>query len=294
MKLGYFEHAPGAVSLTVVRELASDEEDLLRRAVGKLNRFWIDGMPMSILLENRDDLVTQTSELAKRHNMDVRLFEGAQQLERHMLIINRLLMNFLSSARSYIDLTKSRLSHTDAVLAARFVKLCSTEYDTSFSYRLLEAVRNIAQHSGLPLKGFSGARDFGGGDEPVYEFLFDRDELLREPKFKQSLRTELAAQPRTFPASPHITEHADRLWAIQMRIMEETIIECVEATNTVESIMAEIPWNKFPFIGEVQQDWQKANLKLFAVPHRSMEMVKAMHGLIGRINRSLSDGPAAV
>jgi hypothetical protein len=288
MKLGYFEHAPGAVSLTVVRELASDEEGRLRTAAGKLNRFWIDSMPMSILMENRDDLVTQTAELAKRHNMDVRLFEGAQQLERHMLIINRLLMNFLSSARSYIDLTKSRLSHTNADLAEQFVKLCSAEYDASFSYRLLEAVRNVAQHSGLPLRGFSGARDFGGGDEPVYEFLFDRDELLREPKFKSSLREELAARPRTFPASPHVTEYADRLWAVQMRIMEETIVECVEATKTVESIMADIPWNKFPFIGDVQQDLQKANLQLFAV------MVKAMHGIIARIDRSLPAVPSAV
>jgi hypothetical protein len=47
-------------------------------------------------------------------------------------------------------------------------------------------------------------------------------------------------------------------YPVQMRIMEETILECVEATKTVESIMSEIPWNNFPFIGEVEQDWQKA------------------------------------
>jgi hypothetical protein len=66
--------------------------------------------------------------------------------------ISRRMMNLLSSARLYLDQVPQDLNaiygkkstHTDM-----FKKCCSKQYDSSFGYRVMKALRNYAQHCGF-------------------------------------------------------------------------------------------------------------------------------------------------
>ncbi len=60
VKLGFVEHSPGGFKINVIRELHPDAERALLDAVWRLSRFWLDSMPITILLENRDELIKTT------------------------------------------------------------------------------------------------------------------------------------------------------------------------------------------------------------------------------------------
>jgi hypothetical protein len=62
--------------------------------------------------------------------------------------INRRAVNFLSTARLFVDHLPQRVGGSGADSNSARAAL-STEYDDSFSYRFMEELRNYAQHSGL-------------------------------------------------------------------------------------------------------------------------------------------------
>jgi hypothetical protein len=63
--------------------------------------------------------------------------------------INLNLINFLSTTKAYIDKSSSLIKKltADSVL---FSNTCASYYDNCFSYRLVDALRNYAQHSSDP------------------------------------------------------------------------------------------------------------------------------------------------
>lgn len=68
--------------------------------------------------------------------------------------MNRRMVNLLSSARLYLDEVPQDLHAIypkNPTHAATFKQRCSTHYDLSLAYRVMEALRNYAQHSGFPV-----------------------------------------------------------------------------------------------------------------------------------------------
>ncbi len=66
--------------------------------------------------------------------------------------MNCRMMNLLSSARLYVDQVPQDLHAiygNSSKHAATFKECCSKQYDSSFAYRVLEALGNYAQHRGL-------------------------------------------------------------------------------------------------------------------------------------------------
>ena len=75
--------------------------------------------------------------------------------------MNRRMVNLLSSARLYLDEVPQDLhaiypkNPTNPTHAATFKQRCSTHYDLSLAYRVMEALRNYAQHSGFPVRAMT-------------------------------------------------------------------------------------------------------------------------------------------
>ena len=111
----------------------------------------------------------------------------------------RRLSNLLSSARSYLDHTPQHLRKiaiSDYDLSADFVCKTREVYDGNFDYRLMEALRNHAQHGGLPLHGtsFQGRRvagELGSSLSFKSSASIDIVELRKSAKFKASILAEL-------------------------------------------------------------------------------------------------------
>ena len=86
----------------------------------------------------------------------VRRVVGYRDGNEALASINLVFMNYLSTARAYVDKIGSAaarcLAGTAAIEAKASVnKWLADQYDTEFGYRFMEALRNHAQHSGRAL-----------------------------------------------------------------------------------------------------------------------------------------------
>src|SRR3546814_9673570 len=82
--------------------------------------------------------------------------ESYHEFQQIRLGFSRRLSSLLQSCRSYLDHTPHHLNKLEShAFADPFKKLTNTAYDGHFGCRFMEALRNYAQHRGLPLHGAS-------------------------------------------------------------------------------------------------------------------------------------------
>ena len=101
-------------------------------------------------IENYFELEQELLSITLRHM----LFSG-DNIEDYKMrgVIGRRLMNFMSSARSYLDYMPKFLEKIfgeDCAEAKAFSDATNKAYDGRFGYRVLEALRNYSQHRGYP------------------------------------------------------------------------------------------------------------------------------------------------
>ncbi len=140
-----------------------------------------------ILLANYVEFETEVLGRSVEHN----LYSGRDEHQMHedRLGLNRRIVNLLTACRLYLDQLAHGMSgtfgdgeETTAIGAAR-----SREYDASFSYRLMEGLRDYVQHRGLAAGSYSvmqQATGDGRGNQlacTVTPRLVARD-LLNDPK----------------------------------------------------------------------------------------------------------------
>jgi len=73
---------------------------------------------------------------------------------KNIFLVGRRLANLLSSCRFYLDHTHRALAHlcrNDSSAQSDFKQRCSAAFDSRFSYRLIDRLRNYAQHRDVPV-----------------------------------------------------------------------------------------------------------------------------------------------
>jgi hypothetical protein len=114
------------------------------------------------------------------------------------ILLNRRMLNLLSSTRGYTD----HMGHVDNdlgnVMAQSINAKFSERYDASLGYRLMDALRNYTQHRGFPIHSLTykskriadtGRNRFRCG----INIYVSRSELAEDPKFKKKVLNELAS-----------------------------------------------------------------------------------------------------
>lgn len=82
--------------------------------------------------------------------------ESYHEYQQIRLGFSRRLSNLLQSCRSYLDHVPHHLNKIEGhAFTDPFKRLTNTAYDEHFGYRFMEALRNYAQHRGLPMHGAS-------------------------------------------------------------------------------------------------------------------------------------------
>jgi hypothetical protein len=113
------------------------------------------------------------------------------------LAMNVRLVNFLTSARLYIDQLNRHVRGCAPDLKGEIVKaVFSKEYDGNPEYRFMEALRNHVQHRGLPIHWMSQGGSWteigeNGFLEYSMELASQRSFLEEDGEFKQSVLQEL-------------------------------------------------------------------------------------------------------
>jgi hypothetical protein len=134
--------------------------------------------------------------------------------------------NLLSSARAFIDHTKRHVCSIPGCTGAErdaIRHLFDAERERSLSYRVIEALRNYAQHYGLPSQSISfGFRWVGSGQTEEEERLLSYvspsllvEYLRSDPKFQKLVLDELeASHGKDVPLLPLVREYVSSLSSI--------------------------------------------------------------------------------
>jgi hypothetical protein len=153
-----------------------------------------------------------------------------------MLRMNRELNNkvsgFLRAVRSFLDQTEKRLKERhgkDSIQFKDFEAAKHEQYDASFSYRLMDQVRNYTQHVGDAVHSTPvGSRVLPGHPQGEVHYLrveLDRDTFLAWRKLKPAVREEVKQQPEKIELSPHMKSVVVSVHKIHTRILLHSVSE---------------------------------------------------------------------
>lgn len=176
--------------------------------------------------------------------------------------INRLLLNYLSSFRTFID----HLGTKYKVLKRRqgysffdeYEKIKSACEDSSFSYRFFTKLRNYVQHCGLPL-----------GEVMIYEQLtqdgnvdihvstsLHRDSLLSNYNWWKEVKADLQSQPEYMELLLYLDEFQHQIQHINWLVADFEISLAADSWQILWELISEVHalyTNGSPFIGQYKK-----------------------------------------
>lgn len=195
--------ADGHHDLSDIRELSDDEVEMLSTATALVGAFNGSYSLYEICDENYRDLVEFYKQAAHR--------KGISQESAHstLIALNRRLLNYLSSFRTFIDHQERKLKHLQSSNQdwfRLFKDRTAFHYDRCFAYRFLWRLRNYVQHCGLPLGGFevTSRRDQDGNESRYFYAYFDRNSLIDNFDDWKTVKDDLEKQPERIEVMPHV------------------------------------------------------------------------------------------
>jgi hypothetical protein len=209
-RLGYFVLKPNGTSDAKVTGKPLDAECIAKF----FNQSVLDFVPILRAFEvatlSHHELQMAREEVDSRlRNFFVAPAGGIPLTHDAETLIQHRVMSFLSSAKSFLDHTKTilgRLYGDKSSELESFEKHTNRLYDDNFSYRFLNELRHMSQHVSLPLSIFNvNVQRMGRTDRLVYEteLKLDRDHLLTVwKKWKPIVKSHLEKQPSQFDLLP--------------------------------------------------------------------------------------------
>ncbi|MED3444678.1 hypothetical protein P4483_12250 [Bacillus thuringiensis] len=150
---------------------------------------------------------------------------------------NRLLLNFLSITRTFLDHHETilkRVYGADSEAVSNFKSECKRVYDDYFGYRFFYKLRNYSQHCGMPFGTYEHfmSRDKATGEKkPVVHILFERDTLLKSfNSWGNPVKGELELMPEKF-----LIHDAIKDLMISIKQIHESVL-----TNVKEDVLGAI------------------------------------------------------
>jgi hypothetical protein len=207
-----------------------------------------DSLGRILAIEERLELVLQNYVEFEHEILQVTLekaiamLSGWSEGRAIVLRINRRLANLLTTCRLYLDHVPRLAAPLIKSSPELIVQLTAREYESRLGYRAMEALRNYAQHRGLPLHTVRlGGRwvDVEGGRRrehttPLYVQL---DTLGSDGKFKVAVLKELEAQGQQISIKPLVREYVTGIMCVQAGL-REAISDVIESSEQLlESAM---------------------------------------------------------
>ncbi|HAU1295869.1 TPA: hypothetical protein JBI36_06505 [Legionella pneumophila] len=117
--------------------------------------------------------------------------QSMDEFDSHITDVTIKLLNLLSTTKAYIDKSPSILKKLMGE-ADLFKIECSLQYDTNFSYRFIDSLRNYAQHNNDPLSSLILGGEWVENEDLKYYTnpLIDTKALRANKKFRKSVLPE--------------------------------------------------------------------------------------------------------
>ncbi|RZL45076.1 MAG: hypothetical protein EOP00_18240 [Pedobacter sp.] len=252
-------------NITGIRKLNKKEFEEYFSQIVKLEQFGNDEQLYKVVELNHIDLtekVIHYTEYYKGNPPTIFL-----DLSIHLMDINRLILNLLSSIRSYLDFTETRLKREYGSESDEFklFKLAQSKaFDENFEYRFVYILRNYSQHCGLPTGSFQVKNKV---NYQKLHFHLLRDELLRSFDWKK-LKHELEMQSESFDILPLLEKTVVLLENINIQLNEFMINKLSNHGETLLNLIMECQTEKgFPCLLKISGNADEPNMEVKHFPY---------------------------
>lgn len=227
-----YKIARAAMSLPGSIDLTPEEYATIRQAKRRLVLVLGIEEKFDLVLENYAEYERSLLELTL-HQMLYRDLDWSS-FRTDIQLVNRRLANLLSAARLYLDQSGHDLvamygSDSEVANGVRVERNC--QYDTKLGYRVMEAVRNCAQHRSLPVHRMSYPSRVEQPGVPQSKLRFgiipslDTARLDEDGEIKPRILDELKQRGTYVPLTPLVREYVDGLGRVQETLRAKTTVD---------------------------------------------------------------------
>jgi hypothetical protein len=207
--------------LDYIQEIDEDKYISIKKSIGIVDEVH-NSMDLFLILQNNYNEIAnfQENHIEKFiKNINEPLNINRDDYTRLKIEINRVVQNYLSSVRMFVDHCDANLNRRFRKESAEYLdfkKTLSKFYDNNFEYRFIYKLRNFCQHCGLPVSDFSidNHQDF-----ITLELNFNSEYLLSEyDSWKADLKKDLIKINGMFSATKVISNHFKIMFLISQKI----------------------------------------------------------------------------
>jgi len=260
----------------LIRPITSADMDTINISMKKLGDFGSCCTLYEICDKNYQSILSY--HVAIKDDFPLNRHRDHEYMEEALQEMNRLLINYLSSFKTFIDhLTTryTRLQRQGHSFLDDFKKLTAACYDGNFSYRLLSKLRDYVQHCGLPLESIDISEYPDQKSEVVIKvsITIDRDNLISRYKKWGNVRSDLQRQPRNMELLPYLDGFQSQIQLISLAASAFEISLATDSWHIIDKLMRETQDkhpNDRPFIGRYEEHGGQRKLHVIEFPFRTM------------------------
>lgn len=178
--------------------------------------------------EFKEQLNSESLELIDKS--DSPLIPNEELLNKILINLNRLLLNYLSSYRMMIDHIPMRLNEEKRTRLKAFI---SEIFDKNFEYRFCDQLRNFAQHKNFPITDFSCEADIAFAQ--VFYFINIENLLSQNYDWRAETKKEMKNYNK-IDSLAIISSHYELIKKIRVFIFDFFKEEFIKASNYFENI----------------------------------------------------------
>jgi hypothetical protein len=216
---------------------------------------------------------------------------GKKELDPLYLNVNRLLLNYLSSMRTFLDHSRAYLSRKYGKVSTElteFEQMLSAFFDNSFTYRFFDKLRNYAQHVGIPVHFYSFHTHYDDKKQTVsgtLEIQFNRKKLLESyDGWGKHVLEHLRNMGENFDVMPMVFEMTQMITEIERNLELIEKDHVVEAVKYIRSLIRNLPEEGWD-VGiseniEVEENGKLKNISLLIVPVEMIQFIEDRWNLI--------------
>ena len=225
-------------NITGIRTLTIEVFENVSKEITDLEKFHSEDALYNLIQLNNKDLKTRLDFYLNQYIANPRL--DFSRFSIQFLDLNRLILNLLSSIRTYLDHTETRLKRTFGEPSEEFKlfkNLTSESFDNHFAYRFLSKLRNYSQHCGLPTGSLS-ITDTKEGHSLNLSLV--RDDLLYNfDSWGSIVKPELQRQADNFDIIPLLEKKAEILNDINKKLSESLLAKLTNQGNHLFELIEE-------------------------------------------------------
>lgn len=277
---------PQQIQAISIRQISSAEMGEIQDALGRIHDFENSCNLYEICDSNYESIMSFHRHLAtnyppNRNRADEFMKDTAQEM-------NRLLLNYLSSFKTFLDHLQTRYSQSplkehDYLVA--FNSKCSACFDRNFYYGFFSKLRNYVQHCGLPVQYVDIKEN---PDRLDITIGFDRDSLLDGFNKWGRVKKALMQQPQRFEIIPSLVELRDQIQIINVAVTSIEVSIAFDSyhrlCDLIDEVAARYP-EGYPFIARlVKPNTPEASLQMTNFPFHEMRKFRQKHEEIQKLS----------